>query len=458
MYFLYFVILLTTFQEATFGFLGVSGTSLFLLRTIADSSSILLFFYAVTRNSLENRPFVLSGNGYERVFFLFLIYSLIISFSTLASNLAANISEIIVINRFVFLAMTIPMIVNTEIKIVRLLKFLSLVVLAQVVIGVLQQLGGPPVIEFFRPNDYSNFLTGSERSFTSNRGLSRQMIIGTLGDFLSFGYIMFAGIIFLLARLQWQLRTYLTLLILIIMVFLSGSRTIFLSSLLVTLFAFFIKAKPGTRILLLVTGLIGVPAAILFLINRAAGIEFEYSTFLSIFRPEFFESLMNQRLGHAFLYLPLFLVQPEAIFGLSPDRALATEFANTNLGRELPYIFMATFNETLEDFYPAALITYYGLVGTTLFYSMYFRIMLSAWRRRHHHNDLSAYLARLALFFVATAHLLSLANQSFENRSFALLLWITVGMHVSMIFIDQRPQTKVHGHDSKVREQSTDKP
>jgi hypothetical protein len=343
------------------------------------------------------------------------------------------------------------MIVNTEIKVIRLLKFLSLIILTQVVIGVIQQFGGPPVIDFFRPNEYSNFMTGSERSFTSNRGLSRHMIIGTVGDFLSFGYIIFAGIIFLLARQPWQLHTYLLLIILLVMVFLSGSRTIFLSSLAVILFTLFIKAKPGTRILLLVVGLIGVPPSILFLINRAAGIEFEYSAFLAIFRPEFVESLMNQRLGHVFLYLPQFVVQPEAIFGLSPDRALATVFANTSLGKDLPYVFMATFNETLEDFYPAALITYYGLVGSTLFYSMYFRILLSAWRRRNHNNDLTAYLARLVLFFVAIAHLLSLANQSFENRSFALILWVIVGMYVSMTLIDRSPQTPVHDVGAKVR-------
>lgn len=458
MYFIYFVILLTIFQEATFGFLGVSGVSLFFLRTVADLTPILLFFYAVTRNSLERRPFILSGSGYERLFFLFFIYSLIISLSTLSSNLAANIAEIIVINRFVFLAMTIPMIVNTEIKIVRLLRFLWLVILAQVFIGAMQQFGGPPVIDFFRPNDYSNFLTGSERSFTSNRGLSRQMIIGTVGDFLSFGYIMCAGIIFLLARQRLQFRTHLMLLILITMVFLSGSRTIFLSSMLVVLFTFFTKAKPGTRILLLVSGLISTPPAILFLINRAAGTEFEYSAFLSIFRPEFLESLMNQRLGHAFLYLPQFVVQPDAIFGLSPDRVHATQFANTNLGTDLPYIFMATFNETLEDFYPAALITYYGLVGTTLFYFMYFRILLSAWRRRHHQNDLTAYLARLVLFFVAIVHLLSLANQSFENRSMALFLWVTVGMYGSITLINRNPRTNIQGDQVEVRNRSTDTP
>ena len=354
--------------------------------------------------------------------------------------------------------MAIPLIVNTEIKVIRLLKFLSLIILAQVVIGAIQQLGGPPIIDFFRPNDYSNFMTGLERSFTSNRGLSRQMLIGTLGDYLSFGYIIFTGIIFLLARQLWQLQTYLMLLILVVMVFLSGSRTIFLSSLFVILFALFIKAKPGTRILWLVTGLISVPPAILFLINHAAGVEFEYSAFLAIFRPEFFESLMNQRLGHAFLYLPLFVEQPEAIFGLSPDRELATEFANTNLGNDLPHIFMASFNETLEDFYPAALTTYYGLVGTTLFYFMYVRILRSAWCRRRHNNDLTAYLARLVLFFVTIAHLLSFANQSFENRSFALILWVTVGMYVSMTLIDGSLQTNIKGDRGKVRELSADKP
>ena len=450
MYFLYVVILLTTFQEAVLGFFGVSGISLFLLRTVADSSSILLFFYAGTRNSLKNKAFTLSGNGYDRVFMAFIIYSLIIRLSTLNSNLGTNISEIIVLNRFVFLAMTVPMIVNTETKIVRLLKFLSLIVLTQVIIGALQKIGGPQVIDFFRPNDYSNIITGSDRSFTSNRGLSRQMIIGTLGDFLTFGYIVFSGIIFLLASRAWRLRTYLMLLILIVMVFLSGSRAIFLSSLLLVLFTAFMTAKPRIRLLIFLAALVGIPPSILFLINSAAGVEFEYSAFFAIFRPEFFQSLMNQRLGHAFLYLPLFVLQPEAIFGLSPDRMLATDFAITNFSTDLPYRFIATFSETLEDFYPAALVTYYGLAGATLFYLMYVRIVLSAWRNRNHFNDLTAYLARLVLFFIATAHLLSLANQSFENRSFALFLWVTVGMYVSKTLIDRRSPMQSYNEGNTV--------
>ena len=438
MYFLYFIISIAILQEALFGFLGLTGTPLFFMRAIADQLSVLIFFYAILRNLSDRIPLTIGGTGYEKLFFIFFGYSVSISIFTAQSNLGTNLAEIIVLNRFVFLAMTIPMIANTHIKLERLLRFMWLMIAIQATIGVVQKLGGAQVVDFFRPNDYLNVMTGSERSFTSNRGLNRQMLIGTVGDFITFGYLMFVGIIMLLSQRIFATKTSILLICLLALIFFSGSRTIFLGALLVTIVYLFNRISARWRLLAVCSTAAALPWALSLIIQMSAGVEFEYSTFLALFRPEFIESLMQQRLGHALLYLPNLVEDPVAIFGLSPDRVFATEYVLKTFGSVLPSLFMATFIDTLEDFYPAALITYYGLVGSTLFYAMYFRIVRPAWQDRLHQDPLVARLARITLLLIFSTHLLSLGNQSFENRGLSLMLWLSVGMYMSIRIINDR--------------------
>jgi hypothetical protein len=438
MYFLYFVISITILQEALFGFLGLTGTPLFVMRALADQLSILIFFYAILRNLSDRIPLTIGGTGYERLFIIFFGYSISISILTTQSNFSTNLAEIIVLNRFIFLSLTVPMIANTQIKLEKLLRFVWLMIALQATIGFIQKIGGIQVIDLFRPNDYFNVMTGSERSFTSNRGLNRQMLIGTVGDFITFGYLMFVGIIILLSKRIFTIKASTLLVCFLALIFFSGSRTIFLSALLVTAVYLFTKISIRWRLLAVFSGAAIAPWILSVIIQMSAGVEFEYSTFLALFRPEFIESLMQQRLGHALLYLPNLVKDPVVIFGLSPDRVFATEYVLKNFGDVLPYVFMTTFIDTLEDFYPAALITYYGLIGSTLFYAMHFLILRSAWQDRLHQDPLVARLARIAVLLIFSTHLLSLGNQSFENRGLSLMLWLSVGMYMSIRIIKRR--------------------
>ena len=426
------------YQEAVFGVLGLSGMALFIMRALADMLSVSIFLYALVRNIAENRPFPLSGIGYERFFALFFIYSVFISFLSVNSNAGANFSEILVLNRFVFLAITIPFIATSKSKVQRLLKFLWIMILVQLFLGLLQVLGGPAVIEFFKPNDYSNFVAGSERSFTSNREIDRRMLIGSLGDFISYAYILFFGLILLISRAITVKYLSLTASLMLIMIFLAGSRSIFLASLLFCFSYMYLKMTLRNKLIALFSLIFLLPPALLSILEAAAGVQFEYNSFLSLFKPEFIQALMNQRLGHLLLYLPEFLQDPIVIIGLSPDKPLVEAYAAQQYGDILPYVFLATFAETLEDFYPAALISYYGLVGSSLFYGIYYVIIRKAWVDRLSNDILLSKMSRTILLLAFAMHVLSLSNQSFENRGLSLVFWISVGLYSSLHMISKR--------------------
>lgn len=426
------------YQEAAFGILGLSGIALFLMRALADMLSILVFAYVVIRNIVEHRPFPVSGIGYERFFFLFLVYSVFISVLSLNSGLGTNFSEILVLNRFVFLAISIPFIVTTVRKVERLINFLWVMVIIQLLLGLAQAIAGEAVVEFFKPNDYSNFIAGSERSFTSNRGIERRMLIGSLGDFISYGYILFFGLILLMSRAtDFKYRRFLSLLMLV-MIFLAGSRIIFLASLLVWFTYLFIHMTLRGKLATLFSLTVLLPPVLFLMLKTAAGIEFEYNSFLSLFKPEFIQALMSQRLGHLLLYLPQFFSDPVVVIGLSPDKSLVEAYAIEKYGDVLPYIFLATFAGTLEDFYPAALISYYGLIGSALFYAIYFLIMRAAWVDRLSSFSLLSRMSHTILLLGFSMHALSLGNQSFENRGLSLVFWISVGLYSCVHMISKR--------------------
>lgn len=437
------------FQEAVFGSLGLSGVTLFLMRALVDMLSILIFLYAFFRNIVEARPFPISGIGYERFFILFLIYSIFISAISINSNLGANFAEILVLNRFVFIAITIPFIATSTQKVERLLKFLWIMVVLQIALGAIQAIGGPSVIEFFKPNDYNNLLAGSERSFTSNRGIDRRMLIGSLGDFISYGYILFFGLLLLISKaVNIKYSKVLTIFILA-MIFLAGSRIVFLASLLTCLVYIYLRMRRRNKIVVVFLLIFLMPPALISMLELAAGVEFKYNSFLSLFKPEFVQALMNQRLGHLVLYLPELLKDPIVIVGLSPDKLLVETYAVEKHGDVLPYVLLATFSGTLEDFYPAALISYYGLIGSFLFYGMYYRIMRTAWADRSG-SSLLATMSRSILLMGFAMHALSLGNQSFENRGLSLVFWVCIGLYSSLRMISMRSPKAVATTKSKV--------
>ena len=430
---LYSLCFIAIFQETVLGIVGLSGAALFFSRSVIDILSIVVFSYAVLRNTLERRPFQLSGTNYEKFFFAFFLYSIAISLVNWKSSLGINIAEIVVLNRFVFLALSVPLLVSDERDIGKLLSFIWVMIFIQMGIGTVQAVGGSTVIDFFRPNDYSNIMAGTERSFTSNRGLDRNMLIGTLGDFISFAYVLAFGVILLLTKASLRARDLILLVLLLALIFLSGTRTVFLCALFVAIVYLIYRIPRRWRLLAVTCCIIGGASIIAVLLEIAANMEYIGTSFWALLRPELLSGLMNQRLGHLVLYLPLFITDPQAIIGLSPDRFYVANYVNQTYGFDLPYRFLYSFTDTLEDFYPSALISYYGLIGASLFYMAQFQLLKSALVSRSDSNETLARISRMVLLLIIATNLLSLGNQSFENRGLSLMLWMTIGAYSSLL-------------------------
>ena len=129
--------------------------------------------------------------------------------------------------------------------------------------------------------------------------------------------------------------------------------------------------------------------------------------------------------------LPQFFSDPMVIIGLSPDvLTYATKIWI------LPSV-SATFAGTWRTS-SSALISYYGLIGSALFYLIYFLIIRAAWVDRLSSFSLLSKMSYTILLLGFAMHALSLGNQSFENRGLSLVFWISVGLYSCLHMISKR--------------------
>ncbi len=432
---------LVTVQETLYALLGLSGGALFVMRALADLGAISLLVFYVFRFSIHGRPMPLTGLRFEWFFLPFLLYSVMISLAVSGSNLALNLSEILVLNRFVFLAIALPFIVTSPERIDKVLRLIWILILFQVGLGVIQFVGGSGVVALFAPSDYSNILADVERSFTSNRELTRSFLIGSMGDFLSYSYIILFGILMILSRDDRRPRSFVLLLLFCFLLFQSGSRTVFLVGMLLTVHYLFSSRRLVTRVVLTLIALPAIPVGFVLLSATVSAVSssssFEYGNFISLLDARIIDNLMNQRLGIFLAYLPALLGYPVVVTGLSPDRFFVAEYA-TRSYPHLPYVLMYYIDSLLEDFYLAAILSYYGLIGAVLFYGMYLRLYLRARNARQSADPRLARLARLMAYALLAITLLSFANQSYENRGLAFFTWMSVGLFASALQIERR--------------------
>jgi hypothetical protein len=439
MYLIMFLCLLVFTQETLYSVIGLSGGILFVARATADLLSISLLLFFVIRRTAEGKTIPLSGIGYERIFLAFLLYSLTISFLVTRSNLFVNLSEVLVLNRFVFLAMAIPLFITSRAQIEKIMRFIWLMIVVQIIFGMLQAVGGPAIIERFAPSDYTNFLSGVERSFTSNRELSRRMLIGSMGDFISFGYVLLFGVVLWISSGKHGLWTPIILGLMLVLIFLSGSRAIFLVGFLTASFYLLRNSRVIVRTLFILALIPAIPYGYITLVSNATSVEFDYSNFISIFSSQFVENLLNQRLGLVVFFLPELFLDPAILTGLSPDREYVTNYSFEHFD-SVPYILNAVMVDVLEDFYLAALLAYYGIFGTILFYMIQYRIFAKAYSTRNSTEPLLRRMSYLVMYGVFVVNFLSFANQSFENRGLSFLIWSFIGLYAVALRLHARDQ------------------
>ena len=245
---IYFLLLYYPFHELFLKLSGSSGASLFLLRQWPDICIFLMYSLAAATRFARRTQF---GERWRGLWVIgFLLWAIVISVATQGNNLGVALSEIYVLFRFVALYGLIALLQPSASEVRSIVGLLIFSAATQALLGCIQLIGGPQVMEFFKPVDYSSSITGIERSFTSNREAASRTLIGTTGDFVSFSYMMALGVMTTyFSKINKNLKFVLCLLFLLLL-FMAGSRTVVLGTIIAM--ALFAGLKVGlTAVLVL---------------------------------------------------------------------------------------------------------------------------------------------------------------------------------------------------------------
>lgn len=431
---IYFLIIYYPVHELFLRYIGASGTSLFLLRQWPDFLTVLLlltvFLYRATQTSLSLRhtsliPWV----------FFFAIYSIGLTLVIQDNSNAIAFSNMFVLLRFTSIFWAIVLIEPSSREMARVVYLIAISVTVQAFLGWAQFFMGGAFLEAFKPADYASIVDGLERSFTTNRAIDRRILIGSMGDFISFSYFIAIGIFvtFMSPNRSW--RTAVRLIMLYSVLFLAGSRTVFLCAVVAPLAFWAWKSSLERRLFYTVVSPPLIVIVFFFLQSFVGSAEYDYDTFAAIFSPRILESLMNQRLGVVVFIVPEYIASNDFLLGLSPDFVYAVDHISSEY-RSVPQILLATLTGTIEDLYLVCLFLYYGLIG----FSLLVIIFATLWKtcRAVYYSDMRI-IGGLGILLLISSIFFNVGNQAFENRAFSFYFWLIMGLNGSLLYRRRRP-------------------
>ena len=423
---IYFLLLYYPFHELFLKLSGSSGASLFLLRQWPDICIFLMYSLAAANQGLRG-GLSLEKGGVASWVIGFLLWAIVISVATQGNNLGVALSEIYVLFRFVALYGLIALLQPSASEVRSIVGLLIFSAATQALLGCIQLIGGPQVMEFFKPVDYSSSITGIERSFTSNREAASRTLIGTTGDFVSFSYMMALGVMTTyFSKINKNLKFVLCLLFLLLL-FMAGSRTVVLGTIIaMALFAWFESRIDKQVLVLLLLMLCLTPIAWLMEDYTQLRV-YSYEGYLALFDKRTLESLLNQRLGVQLYVIPEFIRSGDFLLGLSPDRFFISDRVGIDY-TGVPIVLQRVLPEVLEDVYPSALFIYYGLPGLTLTIVIVTKLYRMA---KVVHRNLDHALGGISMVVVMAMVLYSFGNQAIENRIFSFHFWLIIGLAAS---------------------------
>jgi len=247
--------------------------------------------------------------------------------------------------------------------------------------------------------------------------------------------LMAAGVFVCTAMVERKVIRIVLIGMLFLMLLFSGSRAIFMATLLVYVgHVMWLRNVAARNVLLVFSALIFV-AAFFLLRDIASTMKYDYSSFWALFHSEVFASLMNQRLGMIFFFLPELVLSGDFILGLSPDRFYIAGIADQQYN-SIPEILLILFDKVFEDFYWIALLSYYGLIGVAIWLLFFLKVGWHVKLLLRSDNATTRSVAFIAVMLIILMIPLNMANQAFESRYFSFYLWLFVGLAV---FLRRKP-------------------
>lgn len=352
----------------------------------------------IKKNKKINSLFILAN--------VVLFSSLLIFFTILNNgNFFNALLRLGVIFRFLPLCLLILSLDNTyKIKITSLfLKLVKYTFVIQLIIGVIQVVGGESAMKFFLP-------TVINESSTSQGVTALGEIFGTFANTIDYSFFLVASFSILIAFKIIRLKGIYTLLV-VFLTLSSGSTAGFA----LTLISIYIFIKNPNKKYLLILAIVN------FIILGFI--------FYSNYQPnmiELYAGLYNSRLGMILFTLPEFLNTSviNGVFGVGADKEVIYQIIS-NL-KNVPLIFIADQSViALDDVYYVSIIIQNGIAGLILLLYIFFKIFKNSLALISKENITIKKLLIFLFLMIASG---SLFNQILHVRSFSFLFWITIGV------------------------------
>lgn len=405
-----------------------------LLRQLPDAIVFSMAFVLLLAKMASGRSLPSAGNGIGLALLLFIAWACLTIVVNHGADVFVGIANIKALLRYVLLMYVILLLNPSERGIRTLIKWLSIAVVAQGVIGYFQLFGGLAVRDILAARHVSDDIGGFAVNFTGDRFEEVNDLMGTMGDNISFGYFLLVGLVLFLFSVRHNgLKYWLGCAWLFILIYFSGSRAITLTAILLVV-AHRVWVM-GLRSVIKQGGVAALIILPLALVASMADISVESEdkfSFWFMFNKDYLEGAMNSRLGIVAYIVPEILFKLHNLVGYSPDKEFFSEYVGSYLPM-VPQILIDVLPYVLEDVYWVALYVYYGAVGFFLWVLFLFLLqkrMKFAFVRAE--SKESYKVAGIAFSLLWLALPLNLFNQAFEVRSFSFYLWLFCGLALVM--------------------------
>lgn len=363
------------------------------------------------------------------VLIVFILFQLLHSIS-INSNVFNTLVNLKATFRYILLIYILININFSKNYLNKILNAVSFILILEVSIGLIQVVISPEARMFFLPMEFKEI--GQEFASISKYQLFRENIIfGTMDKPIEYSLLLFVALVFVLTNNKLtKLSSLLYAAILFFLIYWSGSRAVFLVSILLVIFNYLLLHSINKFIIytLISIPLLAIAVALLIFFTD---VEDNYVFFA--FSKKYWEIAKMQRLGIIFIMAPEFFFNSfiTILLGFSGDISTLAEHFSKITNRPL---ILKLSPGTIEDVYWVAFLYYYGVTGllTLIYFVVYFFKKM--------HSNLGLYFSnvkfdiiRASLLLLSSSILLNFFMQSFKIRTFSFFLWLLVGMSIYSI-------------------------
>ena len=425
MFILKLLILYLPIEVIFLKWLPVSEQMYSLLRQLPDflifSMSLVLLFFRI----LSKKTVPIIGGKVDLFLSLFIGWAFLTIVLNPSADVFFGIANIKALLRYILLVYIVLLLNPSEMQIRSLVSWVFIAILSQIFIATVQFIGGTSVRDILVARDISDGIGGVIKVFTGAKLKDTNDLIGTMGDTISFAYMMILGMVLWFFTCKFNLLKIFTGFVLFLaFIYLSGSRSVVLSSLLFV-FGYFIWQYGFKRLSLYSVAVLPIFLSVVFVASNigffdSAG---DNKSFWFIFNSDYIDMALNQRLGILVYIVPKLLFTTQNIIGFSPDKYYFAETVATNLPM-IPEILLAVLPNVLEDVYWVAMYIYYGLAGFILWTGFLTCLYMLFNKFLKHIPRSQCTLIMIAKSLLLLSIPLNLFNQAFEVRSFSFYLWL----------------------------------